>query len=71
MFISRNFILFFIQKNIRMKGERWEGVLFIEVWILSTLLSAFREIKFYLLAPQISVALEVKQHFLIVLLQMS
>lgn len=66
MFISRNFILFFIQKNISMKVERGEGDLFIEVWILSTLLSAFRAIKCCLLAPQISVALEVKKHFLIV-----
>lgn len=65
MFISRNFILI-LQKNISMKWGKGEGVLFIEVWMLSSLLSAFRGIKCYPLASQIYAALEEKKHFLVV-----
>lgn len=49
-----------------MKGKRGEGILFIEVWIPSALLSAFRAVKCCPLAPQIYAAFEVKKHFLIV-----
>lgn len=49
-----------------MKWGKGEGVLFIEVWMLSSLLSAFRGIKCYPLASQIYAALEEKKHFLVV-----